>query len=84
MSLIMQSGERFSPEKEGRETNIKELRTGQQLTQGEFAEIIGASREVVSKWEQGVSMPRTADLPRIADALGVSIDELVRGKEVEA
>lgn len=64
--------------------NIKPIREEAGMTQTALAEKIGVSQQAVSFWETGERYPRTADLPRIADALGVSIDELVRGKEVEA
>lgn len=65
-------------------TDIKTARTRLGITQAELASRIGIERTVLSHWENGDNDPRTADLPRIADALGCSIDELVRGKEVEA
>ncbi len=55
---------------------IKKYRTAARLTQEELAECIGISGQAVSKWETGDSMPDTALLPALADALGVSIDML--------
>ena len=60
-------------------TDIKTARNRLGMTQSQLAEKIGVERTVLSHWENGDNDPRTADLPRIADALGVSIDELVRG-----
>ena len=65
-------------------TNIKSIRESKGLTQKQLADKIGTTQPCVCNWESGTSDPRTADLPRIADALGVSIDELVRGKEGSA
>ena len=35
--------------------NLKQLRSERQLSQEELAEMLGVSRQAVSKWEQGVS-----------------------------
>ena len=64
-------------------TNIREIRKRRGMTQKQLSESTGVTPACVCNWESGTSDPRTADLPRIADALGVSIDELVRGKEME-
>lgn len=63
--------------------NIKSIREEAGLTQAGLAEIAGVTQQAVSNWENGDRQPRVEHLPRIADALGVSIDELVRGKEAE-
>lgn len=62
---------------------IKPIRESTGMTQTELAEKLGVSQQAVSFWENGDRYPRTADLPRIADALGVTIDELLREKEGE-
>jgi len=54
---------------------IAELRKMAGLTQEELGKQVGVSMQAVSKWENG-SLPDTALLPGIADALGTSIDEL--------
>ena len=46
-------------------------------TQDEFAALIGVTRHCVSKWENGSSAPKTKDLKRIADLLGVTVTELL-------
>lgn len=55
---------------------IKELRLKRNMTQVQLAERLGVQYQTVSKWETGVSMPDTAMLPKIADALGATIDDL--------
>lgn len=64
-------------------TDIKTARNRLGMTQSQLAERIGVERTVLTHWENGDTSPRVEHLPRIADALGVSIDELVRGKETE-
>lgn len=55
---------------------IKELRTEKNLTQIEFGARCGVSQAIVSQWETENTLPRTRDLPHIAEVLGVEIGEL--------
>lgn len=36
--------------------NLKQIRKDKKLSQEELAELLGVSRQAVSKWEQGVSL----------------------------
>ena len=56
---------------------ILKLRTGQNLSQGELADRLEVSRQSVSKWETGQSVPELEKIVRLADLFGVSVDELV-------
>ena len=56
--------------------NISLLRKRNNLTQEELGTKLGVSAQAISKWENSVSMPDICLLPMIAEALGVSIDEL--------
>lgn len=47
------------------------------LTQTEFAERAGTVQSVVSRWIRGERLPDTDSCDRIADALGVHIDEVL-------
>ena len=55
---------------------IKILRTRANLTQGQLAEKLGVDRSTVAYWDANAAYPRAELLPRIADALGCSIDAL--------
>lgn len=57
---------------------ILTLRTGRNLSQGELAEKLEVSRQSVSKWETGQSVPELDKLIKLADLFGVSVDQLVR------
>lgn len=57
-----------------------ELRKEKNLTQSELAEKLGITNKAVSKWETGDAMPDTAQLLPLAEILGVSVDELLRGE----
>ena len=63
-------------------TAIKTLREQKSLTQLELAEIIGVSDKTVSKWETGKGYPDITLLEPIADALGVSVPELISGDQI--
>lgn len=55
---------------------IRKLRYKAGLTQEQLAEKLGIGPQAVSKWENAASMPDIATLPLLAEAFGVSIDEL--------
>lgn len=60
---------------------IYTLRTRLGLSQEELAEKLGVSRQSVSKWETGQSVPDLEKIIKLADLFGVSVDELVREEE---
>ena len=57
---------------------IFSLRTKMGMSQGDLAERLEVSRQSVSKWETGQSVPDLDKIIRLADLFGVSVDELVR------
>lgn len=63
---------------------LYELRKEKNLTQSELAEKLGITNKAVSKWETGEAMPDTAQLLPLAEILGVSVDELLRGERNSA
>ena len=60
---------------------ILTLRTARNLSQGDLAEALEVSRQSVSKWETGQSVPDLDKIIKLADLFGVSVDELVREGE---
>ena len=60
---------------------IARLRRKCGLTQAKLAEALSLSDKTVSKWESGLGFPDIATLPRLAEALGVSIDHLFYEKK---
>lgn len=60
---------------------ILSLRTGLGLSQEELAEKLEVSRQSVSKWETGQSVPDLDKLIKLADLFQISVDELVREGE---
>ncbi len=55
-----------------------ELRKGQKLSQEELAEKLGVTRQAVSRWENGETMPDSPNLLEICNLFGVSADYLLR------
>ena len=59
--------------------DVRSIRVAQGLTQAELARALGVKRTTVTMWEIGASAPRPAMLLRLADVLGCTVDELLRG-----
>lgn len=62
---------------------IAELRRERGLTQRQLAETLLVSDKAVSRWETGRGLPDVENLAALADALGVSVAELLRGERIE-
>lgn len=56
---------------------LRELRLSKNIKQTDLARVIGKTSALVSLWEKGECSPRSKDLQKIADALGVTVVELV-------
>lgn len=54
--------------------NLKYLRNKHNLTQEQFAEKLGVSRQTVAKWESGESLPDIKNCADIAMIFNISID----------
>ena len=61
---------------------IRRLRESKKLTQEELAGKIFVSAKAVSKWETGQGFPDISLLEPLADALGISVLELLSGEDV--
>lgn len=59
---------------------IAALRKEQGMTQLELAEKMGVTDKAVSKWERDLSFPDVSSIPKLAEILHVSVDELMQGK----
>ncbi|NLB90761.1 MAG: helix-turn-helix transcriptional regulator [Clostridiales bacterium] len=58
---------------------LVELRKRHSLSQEEVAEVLGISRQAVSKWERGESSPDTENLIGLANLYQLTIDALLYG-----
>ena len=61
---------------------IKALREARKLTQAELAETIGVSSKTISKWETAKGLPDITMLQPLAQALGISVIELMNGEHI--
>lgn len=59
---------------------ISRLRKEQGMTQLELAEKMGVTDKAVSKWERDLACPDVNSLPKLAELLGVSVDEMMQIK----
>ena len=62
---------------------IFDLRTRSKLSQEAMAEKLAVSRQAVSKWESGVTLPETEKLIMISNMFGVSLDYLLKDQPRE-
>lgn len=59
---------------------IAALRKEKGMTQLDLAQQLGVTDKAVSKWERDLSCPDVNSLPKLAEILGVSVDELMQTK----
>lgn len=59
------------------------LRAEKGLSQAQLGEMLGVTNKAVSKWENGSAKPNTSLLPKIAEILGVTVEELFACKRIE-
>ena len=59
---------------------ITELRTAAGMSQGQLASLMEVSRQAVSKWETGTSLPDAGNLIRLSEILDTDIEYLTTGR----
>lgn len=57
--------------------NLKKLRKDNNLSQEQFAEKLGVSRQAVSKWESGLSYPEMDKVLQICQLFDLNVNELI-------
>ncbi len=60
---------------------VKAVRTKAGLTQEQFAQCLGVTRQAVSNWENGRNLPDIEVVIAMSRTFGVSLDELILGGE---
>ena len=63
-------------------TTIRALREKRNLTQAELADRIGVSSKTISKWETAKGLPDVSLLQPLAQALNISLIELMNGEHI--
>jgi len=61
---------------------ISHLRISNNLSQNQLAKLMDVSRQAVSKWETGQSIPDSLNLIKLADILQTDIEYLTTGRQV--
>ncbi len=57
---------------------IKKMRMQNLMKQKQLAELIGVKQATVSAWESGKAFPDHKKLPKLAEILGTTTDELLK------
>lgn len=61
---------------------IASVRKEQQMTQAELAQKLQVTDKAVSKWERGLGFPDINTIEPLADALGVSVLEIMKSEKI--
>lgn len=62
---------------------ISTRRKEKNMTQKDLADLLDITDKAVSKWERNVACPDTQLLPKLAEILDVSVEELLSGKPAQ-
>lgn len=60
---------------------LKKARNTAQLTQEQVAENLMVSRQTISNWENGKSLPDIVNVMKLSDLYQISLDELLKGDQ---
>ena len=58
--------------------NLKRIRAGKGISQGDIVKTSGIDKAMISNIENGKTNPTLATIAKLAKAIGVSIDELLK------
>ena len=61
---------------------ISALRKEKGMTQKDLADRLSITDKAVSKWERNIAFPDTATIPKLAEMLGISVEELMNAKSI--
>ena len=62
---------------------ILNLRKEKGYSQNDLARIIPISRQAISKWERGITIPDSSTLVRLSEIFDVNINELLKGERIK-
>ena len=63
---------------------ISLLRKEKGMTQSELAEKMNITDKAVSKWERNLSCPDINSIPKLAEILGISVEELLKSQNKDS
>ena len=63
---------------------ISELRKNENISQAQLADAVGVSRQAVSKWETGQSLPDSMKMILLAEVLKTDVEYLTTGRKHDA
>ena len=63
---------------------IIDLRKNQNISQNQLAKLVGVSRQAVSKWENGLSLPDSMKMILLAEVLKTDVEYLTTGRVNDA
>lgn len=58
---------------------VKRLREEKRLTQRALADVVGVPSQQISRWENDEQMPSVMKAIKLAQALGVTVEQLLLG-----
>ena len=61
---------------------VLKIRQDNKLSQEQFAEMAGVTRQAVSRWEMGVSVPNINALILISEKFDIPVDEMLTSGDV--
>ncbi|MCU6766574.1 helix-turn-helix domain-containing protein [Blautia ammoniilytica] len=61
---------------------VLKIRQDNKLSQEQFAEMAGVTRQAVSRWEMGVSVPNINALILISEKFDIPVDEMLKSGDV--
>ena len=61
---------------------IAEIRKEKKMTQAELASKLQVTDKAVSKWERGLGLPDINSIEPLADALGISVAEVMQAERI--
>lgn len=81
INCIIQSNKRRRKVKDSNQNIAKavlKIRQDNKLSQEQFAEMVGVTRQAVSRWEMGVSVPNINTLILISEKFDIPVDEMLK------
>jgi transcriptional regulator with XRE-family HTH domain len=61
--------------------NLKKIRSTKNISQGELAQLVNMHATHISRYERNITTPSVEILKKLAEALDVTIDELIYGNQ---